>query len=100
MTKAERLLRNKYLSKLNISVLRQKPIDHYIVDFYIPSARLVIELDGDSHYIDGGQEYDKQRDSVLESYGLKVLRFTNKEVYTNINEVSDMIRINIYKISP
>jgi len=98
MTKAETLLRNTYLRVLHVSVLRQKPIDHYIVDFYIPSARLVIELDGDTHYVDDGQEYDRQRDSVLQSYELKVLRFTNKEVYTNIDEVCAMIEKNIDRI--
>jgi len=48
-------------------VARQKIIDNYIVDFYIASASLVIEIDGDSHYQDGVAEYDEKRTEIIES---------------------------------
>jgi very-short-patch-repair endonuclease len=45
MTKTERIIWFKYLKDLNIRVLRQRPIDNFIVDFYIPSKMIVIEID-------------------------------------------------------
>ncbi|OQB40166.1 MAG: hypothetical protein BWY04_01426 [candidate division CPR1 bacterium ADurb.Bin160] len=45
MTKAEKKLWYEYLKNLNVRVLRQRPIDEYIVDFYIASKKLVIEID-------------------------------------------------------
>lgn len=66
-----------------LKVLRQQPIDNYIVDFYIASVKLVIEIDGDSHYTDEAIAYDHQRTRDLEQYGLYVMRFTNTDVYTN-----------------
>jgi very-short-patch-repair endonuclease len=60
---------------------RQKPIGPYIVDFYCPDLRLVIEIDGDSH----GQQadYDARRDATLHHLGLRVLRYTNRDVLSN-----------------
>ena len=55
-------------------------IEHFIVDFYCPLARLVIELDGSQHYTEQGKEYDEQRTAILEQYGVQVLRFTNLDV--------------------
>ncbi len=80
---------------LDIVVLRQKIIDHYIVDFYIASKKLVIELDGDTHYIGDQQEYDANRDTILASYWLKILRFTNQEIYNNLDAVCATIENNI-----
>jgi very-short-patch-repair endonuclease len=48
---------------------------------------LAIEIDGDSHFIDGAEEYDRERQTVIESYGIKFLRFTNAEVSENIEGV-------------
>ena len=54
---------------------RQHPIGPYVVDFYCPAARLVVELDGDSH--DGNKdEYDDRRQAWLESKGYRVLRLS------------------------
>ena len=55
MTPAEAELWHECLRHLNVSVLRQRPIDNFIVDFYIPSLKLVIEVDGDSHFDDQGK---------------------------------------------
>jgi very-short-patch-repair endonuclease len=63
---------------------RQHGIGRYIVDFYCPEWALVIELDGDSHYQDGAQEYDAMRDEFMRSMGIHVLRFTNVEVMNNL----------------
>jgi len=59
---------------------RQKVIGEFIVDFYCPKAKLVIELDGMQHYSSAGLTYDEERSAYLEGLGLKVIRFQNKEV--------------------
>ena len=65
MTKEERHLWYDFLKRLPVSVNRQKVIDHYIVDFYCASAKLVIELDGSQHYEDEGTAADRERDNAL-----------------------------------
>jgi len=80
MTPAEKKLWYGYLRKFPFRVLRQKPIDNFIVDFYCATLKLVIEVDGDSHYTNEGRDYDRERTQILEGYGLKVMRFRNDEV--------------------
>ena len=66
---------------------RQQGVGPYIVDFYCPKAKLAIELDGDSHYWEGRELYDNQRDTFLSDQGIKMLRFTNNDVLRNIQSV-------------
>jgi len=80
MTPAEKRLWYGYLRTFKFLVLRQRPIDSFIVDFFCAQLRLVIEVDGESHFTDEGKDYDWERTQILEGYGLKVLRFTNNEV--------------------
>jgi len=75
--------------QLGIDFHRQKPIDRFIVDFYAPDIGLVIELDGVSH--EGKLKYDRQRQQRLESFGLKVLRFTDRRVRIRLRGVIDTI---------
>ena len=91
LTEAERKLWFRYLREFKHPVLRQKPIDNYIVDFYCPALGLIIEIDGDSHYTDEGKVYDEKRSRTLESYGLKILRFTNIDVLKNLEGVCQRI---------
>ncbi|MEQ9669924.1 endonuclease domain-containing protein [Coleofasciculus sp. G2-EDA-02] len=79
-TPAEKKLWQGYLRNFPFRVLRQRPIDQFIVDFYCAALRLVIEVDGDSHFTPEGQVYDQERTDVLEGYGLRVIRFANFEV--------------------
>lgn len=93
MTDAERMLwlklRRKQLKEYPF--YRQKIIGKYIVDFYCPKANLVIELDGGQHYSDTGQEKDRTRDDVLRKMGLRVLRFSDRDVFENIGGVMEEI---------
>jgi very-short-patch-repair endonuclease len=68
-------LRNKQL--LGVQFYRQKPIGKYIVDFYAPKVKLVVEIDGSQHLQNDHLEKDRRRDDYLASLGLKVLRFIN-----------------------
>jgi len=90
-TPTENTLWYRFLRKHHCRFLRQKPIDNYIADFYCPSQKLVIEIDGSQHYTEDGLEYDKIRDAVLEAYGLTVLRFTNDDIQFRFQEVCQAI---------
>jgi 5-methyltetrahydrofolate--homocysteine methyltransferase len=70
---------------------RQHVIGSYIVDFVCLKARLVVEVDGDSHFEDGREAADAVRDARLASQGFKVLRFGNQDVLTNIGGVAEAI---------
>lgn len=78
--------------QLGVKFRRQHGIGHYIVDFYCPECKLVIEVDGDSHYTDAAQHKDAQRDYCLQQLGLRVLRFTNEEINQNMQGVYEAIK--------
>lgn len=78
--------------QLGIKFRRQHGIGHYIVDFYCPERKLVIEVDGDSHYTDDAQQKDAQRDCYLQQLGIQVLRFTNDEINQNMQGVYETIK--------
>lgn len=89
MTSAEKLLWNR-ISKSQIQGLRfkaQHPIDRFIVDFYCHKVKLVIEIDGEVHEMVEQAERDQGRTAELEAFGLKVLRFSNQEVFENLEDV-------------
>ncbi|NET57985.1 MAG: endonuclease domain-containing protein [Symploca sp. SIO2E6] len=90
-TPAEKKLWLDYLRTFKFRILRQRPIAHFIVDFYCAALKLVIEVDGDSHFTDQGRAYDLERTSILEGYGLQVVRFTNDEVFNNFEGVCEEI---------
>ena len=97
MTKEERHLWYDFLKSLPLTVHRQKVIGSYIVDFYIASARLVIELDGSQHYADVAIQADRSRDADLQSLGLQVLRYANSDVNRNFPGVCQDILNHINK---
>lgn len=66
---------------------RQVPIGPFIVDFLCFEARLVIEVDGYSHWLPGAQEYDRMREEYLEERGFKILRFGNTDVHESLEDV-------------
>ena len=90
-TAAEKRLWGEFLRNFKYRVLRQRSIDNFIVDFYCAKLKLVIEVDGDSHFTEEAQEYDAHRTQILEGYGLRVLRFTNAEVLQNFEAVCEVI---------
>ena len=82
-------LRRKQLHGLQF--YRQKPLGNFIVDFYCPTAQLIIEIDGGQHYEEEGRFRDGLRDGYLESLGLRVLRFSNLDVLKNVDGVIAVI---------
>lgn len=91
MTPEERHLWYDFLKKLPITVNRQKMIDEYIVDFYIHSAKLIIEIDGIQHHTKDNQKSDGERDQRLHQLGLTVLRYNNETVRDNFTFVCEDI---------
>ncbi len=63
----------------------QHPVGQFIVDFYCPSCKLVIEVDGDIHTQQ--KAYDEARTEQLQSFGYRVLRFSNEEVLHDLPTV-------------
>jgi len=90
-TPAEKMLWEGFLRKFSFRVLRQRPIDNFIVDFYCPKLKLVIEVDGAAHFNDEGKAADKERRGILQAYGLKVVRFSDFEVTKYFSRVCDRI---------
>ena len=91
MTKEERHLWYECLKTLPVTVHRQKVLGSYIVDFYIASAKIVIELDGSQHYEEDGKRKDQERDAFLESVGCTVLRYSNADINQRFRCVCDDI---------
>lgn len=60
---------------------RQHSIDGYILDFYCPSERLAVELDGETHNSDMAAKYDHERTLFLGAYGIRVIRFENHTIF-------------------
>src|SRR5690349_10890187 len=90
-TPAERKLWFEFLRELPVRFTRQKPLGQYIADFYCASRLLVIEVDGDSHFTDGGTAHDDRRTAALESQGLRVIRVTNLDVMQHFEGVCQRI---------
>jgi len=97
MTDAERRLWAKIRMKQlkGYQFYRQKPISDYIVDFFCPRAKLVIEIDGSQHFSGEMTEHDRIRNEYMSSLGLKVLRFTNTDILTHIDGVIESIIENM-----
>ena len=91
MTEEERKLWYLFLKNYPKRVLRQKIINNYIVDFYCPEKKLVIELDGSQHYTINGLQYDTVRTDVLKAYKLRIIRITNLEIKNNFKGVCEYI---------
>jgi very-short-patch-repair endonuclease len=77
-------------SKLGTKFSRQMPVGPYICDFLSRSARLAIELDGDSHARQIG--YDERRTQIIEAQGIRIIRFANADVMNNLVGVTQAIQ--------
>ena len=76
---------------------KQRIIGYYIADFYCPTARLVVELDGSQHYLPAAKEYDKIRDQYINMNNIKVIRFPNTLIDNDFHNVCSKIEYEIFK---
>ena len=99
MTEAEKILWDllKNRSVFKVRFRRQHPIGIFIVDFYCHEYKLAIEIDGEIHLKNEVIEYDDGRSHDIEKYGIKILRYTNNEVFTDpkkiINEILKTMKV-------
>jgi len=68
-----------------VRFLRQYSVNNFVIDFYVPKIKLAIEVDGSSHI--GKEEYGSSRQRYIESLGIKVIRFSDEQIYGNVNNV-------------
>lgn len=95
LTQAESRLWSKLKGRqiFDYKFRRQHGIGNYIVDFYCPVIKLVIEVDGESHFTKKGIMNDLKRDEYLTSLGITVCRFNNQQIYDNLDGVlTEIIR--------
>ena len=83
-------LKNKQLAGRRFK--RQVSIGHYIVDFYCPREKLIIELDGENHFTETGYKHDLRRDKYLSDLGIKVIRFENEVIFHRYEGVLEEIQ--------
>ena len=90
---AERILwaRLKNRGLQGAKFVRSEPIGPYFADFACRSAKLVVEIDGATHSTDEEIAHDKRRTAFLEAKGYRVVRFSNQQVYENVEAVIDEI---------
>lgn len=97
MTEPEKLLWEK-LKKNQLDVYkfrRQHPILKFILDFYCHKLKLGIELDGKHHYSKDQKFHDQDRTQILNGFGVKVIRLKNEEVFNDIDNVLEKIKLAI-----
>ena len=87
MTPEEKRLWYDFLKTLPLTVNRQKAIGNYIVDFFIASKRIAIELDGIQHGEEENRIADEKRDADLNALGITVLRYRNEDINTRFDFV-------------
>ena len=97
---AEKRLWYKFLREYPIPFRWQKVIGNYIVDFFCNRLKLSIELDGSQHYTPEGRLRDDYRTRYLELLEIKELRFTDAEVFENLEGVCEVIHTEIEKLRP
>ena len=95
MTPEEKHLWYDFLKLLPLTVKRQYVVGNYILDFFIPSANIAIELDGSQHFETEAKEADRLRDLELAKVGIKVVRYRNTEITQNFAGVVDDIMKNM-----
>ena len=93
MTPAEKILWSRLRGRKlgGFKFYRQVPIDRYIVDFYCPEKKLVVEVDGSIHDEEDMLENDEFREKCFRNKGLRIIRFRNAEMFRNLNDVCNRI---------
>ena len=86
-TEEENKIWHILLKKIRPRFLRQRVIGNYIVDFCCPKLKLIIEVDGEQHYMPENEKYENTRTSFLEHKGYKIIRFYNSDINKEIRNV-------------
>ena len=102
MTEAEKILWDKLKNRnvFKARFRRQHPVGIFIVDFYCHEYKLAIEIDGEIHLNKEVIEYDDGRSHDIEKFGIKILRYTNNEVFTDLKTIIEQILQTITSSEP
>ncbi len=102
MTDTEKILWKRLKDKgiFKVKFRRQHPVDIFVLDFYCHELKLAIEVDGEIHLSTETREYDDGRTYELEKYGIKIIRFTNEQIFENLDYVQNSILNIINNIAP
>ena len=92
MTLTEKKLWFQFLNTIEPKVHRQRAMGNFIADFYIPKAKLIIEVDGEVHIDDKAKAKDLERTWYFNNQGIEVFRITNDQVINNFKKVCKSIR--------
>ena len=90
-TPEEGKLWHLYLKYFEPRFIRQKILGSYIVDFYCPKLKLVIEIDGEQHYLEENDAYEKRREEFFQKEGCKILRFYNSDINKKLKNTETTI---------
>ena len=85
---------------LNLKFRKQHAIGNYIVDFYCPELKLIVEIDGDTHAFNESIMPDIERTLYLQSFGYRVIRYNNRDVLDNIDGVFQDLQEKIVNYDP
>jgi very-short-patch-repair endonuclease len=82
-------------NQLDEKFIRQYSVDNYVLDFYCPNKKLGVEIEGKIHQKTENVIYDKYRVRYIEAFGIKVIRFSNEEIFNNMQKVLDTICLSL-----
>lgn len=97
-TKQEKHLWYDFLKNYEIKFQRQKAIGEYIVDFYCPSLKIAIEIDGNQHHSIEGLEKDRVRTEEINKQGIHIIRITNTQIDKDFTWICEFLGKEIQKI--
>ena len=100
--RAERILWSKLRGKQlwDLKFRRQYSVGIYVIDFYCTAAKLAVEIDGETHFNERAEVRDAKRQEYIESLGIRVIRFTNLDVYNNlVNVLDEVARVSLERIN-
>jgi very-short-patch-repair endonuclease len=83
-------------AQLGVAFRRQHPVGRYVLDFYCASVGLAVELDGDDHASRPAR--DAARTQFLNSLGIHVIRFSNRDVWTNLVGVREATKLELAQL--
>ncbi|MGB2867056.1 MAG: endonuclease domain-containing protein [Bacteroidota bacterium] len=100
MPKAEKILWSRIRKRqiLGDKFRRQYSVGPFVIDFYCPALKLAIEIDGENHFTKEMMQYDKERQEYIEAFGIEFLRFTNQEIFEELEGVISRITERVLKM--
>ena len=91
-----RYIRNRKMFDLKFR--RQHPLKYFVADFYCHELLLVIELDGNIHNLPEVKKYDAEREQLISSLGITILRFSNNDVFYEPEKIENAVKIHLEKM--